>query len=105
MTQCSKEFNYEVPNSVLYLMKKVSDVYQFYSTPVRGISSYDQMVRNSDQLPKNIHVIPEPIRYNPDHDEYFGGINAYPFSALKTRGLRAKKKYPSFKSPFQWPDI
>lgn len=106
LTECKKSFNYCVPNSVLYLMKSVSDVYEFYSTPIRGITSYDQMVQNAEQLPKNVHVIGEPIRYNPENDEYFGGINAFPFNALQvTRGLRAKKKYPSFKSNFEWPDI
>ena len=90
---------------MLYLMRSVSDVLKFYSTPIRGITSYDQMVKNADQLPQNLHVIGEPILYNPENDTFFGGINAYPFTTYKIRGLRARKKYPNFKSHFVWPDV
>ena len=86
-------------------MKTVSDVLHFYSTPIRGISSYDEMVRNADQLPPNLHVIPEPILYNQESDTFFGGINAYPYSSYLIRGVKAKKKYPNFNKPFVWPDV
>ncbi|XP_054167970.1 uncharacterized protein LOC128965326 [Oppia nitens] len=104
LNECSKQLNYEIPNSMLYLMKSVSDVFNFYSTPIRGVSSYEKMVQMSDTLPQNLHVIPEPILYNQETDTFFGGINAYPFSTYRIKGLRAKKKY-QFKDRFVWPDV
>jgi len=106
LTKCSKQLNYEIPNSILYLMKTVSDVLKFYSTPVRGITSYEEMVQKSDEMPQNLHVIGEPVLYNPENDTFFGGLNAYPFTTYQMRGLRAKKKYSHFKKQeFVWPDV
>ena len=86
-------------------MRTVSDALKFYSTPVRGITSYEELAQKSNELPQNLHVIGEPILYNPENDNFFGGLNAYPFTTYKIRGLRAKKKYPNFKSHFVWPDV
>ncbi|CAG2102786.1 unnamed protein product [Medioppia subpectinata] len=105
LTKCNEELNHEIPNSMLYLMRTVSDVVEYYSTPIRGITSYDQMVQNSDQLPQNLHVIGEPLRFNPETDTFFGGISAYPFHDQRVKGLRATKKYPVIKGHFKWPDV
>lgn len=77
----------------------------FYKTPIRGITPYDQLFREQDQLPKNLHIIPEPIRFDPATDTFFDGKDAYPKHPLISTGLRAKKKYPNIKEKFDWPDI
>lgn len=105
LTKCEAEFNHEVPNSILDSIRTVSDLIEFYSTPVRGVNSYDELVKKQDALPRNLNIIPSPLRYNEESDHYFGGINAYPHSALQVKDLHSKRKYPSFKSTFIWPDV
>jgi hypothetical protein len=105
LTECAKEFRHEVPNPSLYGMTTVGDVIQFYKTRVQGLVNYDQMVRDHEKLPTNLHVISEPIRFNPEHNELFKGEDAFPGSTQYVRGLRAQKKYPVIKKRFNWPDI
>jgi len=105
LSKCAEVLDYSVPNSLLYLMHTVADAVKFYSTPIRGITSYDQLVQRSDNLPQNLHVIADPIRFNPETDTFFGGISAYPFNDQRVKGLRAKKKYPEMKGHFKWPDV
>lgn len=86
-------------------MKTVEDVKNFYLTPVSGKNNYDQLVQNSTSLPKNLQIIPEPIRFNPLTDTFFDGINAYPGRSNELLGLKAKKKYPVIQDNFVWPDV
>ncbi|KAH9389719.1 hypothetical protein TYRP_007266 [Tyrophagus putrescentiae] len=99
------EFDHEVPNSDLFLMKTVDDVKQFYQTEVIGKNSYDQMAQNPTGLPKNLHIIPEPIIFNKKADTYFGGGDAYPGPKIDQVGLKARKKYPTNNETFMWPDV
>ena len=102
--RCSQEFDHQVPNSDLFRMTSVEAVKTFYQTPVIGKNNYDQLIQNS-KLPKNLHLIPEPIRFNPQTDTFFDGISAYPGRQNELVGLRAKKKYPTYQDNFVWPDI
>ncbi|RWS31693.1 39S ribosomal protein L50-like protein [Leptotrombidium deliense] len=102
LVRCEKVFNHELPNSELHRIETLRDVCEYYSTPVRGINSYDALNRNQQNLPENLHVIPEPISFDPN---YFGGLDAYPNSPIIETGLRAKKKYPDLKVGVVWPDV
>lgn len=96
-----------VPNSDLYLMKKVSDVVEFYKEPVRDVMAYDHLVRvqQRDELPPNLHVIPDAELYDPN-SEFMGGIDAFPGNPeARIYGLRDKLKYPPVKTVIPWPDI
>lgn len=86
-------------------MKTVGDVRHFYSTPIQGINTYNRMTKNSKNLPQNLHLIEEPIRFNPETDKLFNGVSAFPGMTHDLKGLRAKKKYPTFKDNFVWPDV
>lgn len=86
-------------------MKTVDDVKKFYQTEVIGKNSYDQMAHNPSNLPKNLHIIPEPIIFNKKTDTFFGGISAYPGPKNEQVGLKARKKYPTHNETFVWPDV
>lgn len=103
---CASKFNHEVPNSDLHRVKTVGDVVQFYCQPVRGINSYDKLVRDQDELPANLFVLPEAQRFDPnDTSAFHKGIDAFPGMRDRMNGLRAQKKYPSLKKQINWPDI
>lgn len=74
--------------------------------PINTNSKLDQMAsRSLENLPKNLHVISEPLIFNPKTDTFFNGANAYPGLQAQFLGLRARKKYPSYPDYFVWPDI
>ena len=104
LTLCASKFNHEVPNSDLHQMKIARDVVHFYLTPIRGISNYDKLIREKENLPPNLCVIPDIKRFNPD-DEGIHGIDPLPGHPDVVRGLRGQKKYPALKSQIEWPDI
>lgn len=85
-------------------MSVVRDVLSFYSTPVRGVNNFDKLVREKEQLPPNLCVIPEIKRFSPDDEGVFG-VDPMPGHPDVVRGLRAQKKYPALKSQIEWPDI
>lgn len=86
-------------------MKTVGDVRMYYLKEVQGNNSYHQLVNNSQQLPKNLYVIPEPIRFDAKTDTFFGGVSAYPGQSNEVTGLRLKKKFPTSADNFVWPDV
>lgn len=106
ISKCSEEFDHELPNSSLSYTLTLADLIEFYSTPVMGINSYAALVRQSDEPPKNLHIIEEPTRFDIESDTFFKGYTAYPGLVSKINGLRASKKYPILnQEEFQWPDI
>ncbi|XP_023231975.1 uncharacterized protein LOC111631870 [Centruroides sculpturatus] len=96
LTRCIQHFNHDIPNSLLHKMTKLSDVLEYFLTPVEGILPYDVLVRDSNKLPQNLCVIPNPLRFHPETDTLFGGITAFPKSATIVSGLKSKKKYRGY---------
>ena len=86
-------------------MNTIDDVKEFYQTPIRGKSNYDTLAQNSSNLPKNLHVIAEPLRFNKQTDTFFDGVSAFPGRKTELVGLRAKKLYPTSNDNFVWPDV
>ncbi|KAL3182950.1 hypothetical protein MRX96_006746 [Rhipicephalus microplus] len=105
LTRCISEFGHDIPSSELMNVKCVDDVVEYFSTPVEGLSPYESFVQRKDQLPKNLHVIPNYVRFNPETDTFFGGVNAYPGTSTIVTGLKAKKKFKGYTSSPTWPYI
>ena len=95
-----------VPNSDLYLMKTVKDVIFFYSTPVSGTTSYNQLMReqNKNDLPANLHLLPDAARFDPN-GTFLKGLDAFPGAKEGFRTLKEKKMFVPLKKKVQWPDI
>ncbi|KAF7489234.1 hypothetical protein SSS_08695 [Sarcoptes scabiei] len=106
LSLCYSSFNHEVANADLHRINSIKDVKEYYMKPINTNSKLDQMAsRSLENLPKNLHVISEPLIFNPKTDTFFNGANAYPGLQAQFLGLRARKKYPSYPDYFVWPDI
>uniref|UniRef100_A0A023G4G5 Large ribosomal subunit protein mL50 n=1 Tax=Amblyomma triste TaxID=251400 RepID=A0A023G4G5_AMBTT len=103
LTRCIKEFGHDIPSSQLMNVKCADDVVEFFSTPIEGLSPYETLVKQKDQLPKNLHVVPNYVRFHPETDTFFGGVNAYPGTSTIVTGLKAKKKYKGYVASPTWP--
>jgi len=102
LTKANEEFQHSVPNSLLYMIRTVGDAVEFYETPVNTNTPYEELLR-SENLPPNLHIQKEPLRFHPDTDSMFGGVTAFTKSSTIVTGLRAKQKYKGFKAQKYWP--
>ncbi|XP_037301636.1 39S ribosomal protein L50, mitochondrial-like [Manduca sexta] len=92
---CYEETGHSVPNSLLHTIES------FYMTPVDTRTPYDAL-KHMD-LPKNLHVQEDYVRFHPDKDTLFNGKSAYPQSSTIVTGLKARKKYEGFSAKRSWP--
>ncbi|RXG62045.1 39S ribosomal protein L50, mitochondrial [Armadillidium vulgare] len=96
LKECAKEFDHTVPNYLLHKISSVDDIFQFYQTPVSTIFPLDEMKHM--ELPKNLHVLYDYVRFHPETDTKFGGISAFPESSTIVSDLKSKKKYHGYKA-------
>ncbi|CAG7730041.1 unnamed protein product [Allacma fusca] len=102
LSRVSEELQHSVPNSLLQMFPTIGDVCKFYETPVRTTTPFDELI-NAKDLPPNMYVQKEPVRFTEETSHYFGGITAFPRSSTIITGLRAKQKYQAYKPKKQWP--
>ncbi|KFV71191.1 hypothetical protein N307_15049, partial [Dryobates pubescens] len=55
LAQLAAELGHAVPNSQLHLMRSAEDVLKFYSTPVKGMSKFDELC--AAKLPPNLKIV------------------------------------------------
>ncbi|KFP33858.1 hypothetical protein N325_09902, partial [Colius striatus] len=55
LAQLAAELGHAVPNSQLHLMRTAEDVLNFYSTPVKDVSKFDELC--AAELPPNLKII------------------------------------------------
>ncbi|XP_014240241.1 39S ribosomal protein L50, mitochondrial [Cimex lectularius] len=100
--ECFKRFNHSVPNSILHTIKRYDDLLAFYGTPVSEVLPLDKL--KSIDLPPNLHIQYEPLRFHPDDDTMFKGQTAFPKSNTLVTGIRTRKKYKGCKVVDSWPE-
>ncbi|KFO83478.1 hypothetical protein N320_05299, partial [Buceros rhinoceros silvestris] len=54
LAQLAAELDHAVPNSQLHLMRSAEDVLNFYSTPVKDMSKFDELC--AAELPPNLKI-------------------------------------------------
>ncbi|XP_076472942.1 uncharacterized protein LOC143302242 [Babylonia areolata] len=86
-----REFDHFIPNSQLANMKTASDVLAFFSTPVYDTTSYEDLSKLD--LPPNLHIQLEPLRFDPETDTMCGGVSAFPDRPTVVSSLKFKRKY------------
>lgn len=86
-----EEFNHDVPASVLTNMKTVSDCVEYFGTEVRTTSALEDM--KEIDLPKNLSIMYEYERFDPETDTFFDGVTAFPGRDTYVRSLKFKRKY------------
>ncbi|KAL1132825.1 hypothetical protein AAG570_010777 [Ranatra chinensis] len=101
-TACYSELKHSIPNSILHTIKNYDDLYSFYATPVDSTLPLDKM--KTIELPPNLHIQSEYLRFHPDEDTMFGGQTAFPQSNTLVTGLRTRKKYKGHIVTNSWPD-
>uniref|UniRef100_A0A2A4ITU9 Large ribosomal subunit protein mL50 n=1 Tax=Heliothis virescens TaxID=7102 RepID=A0A2A4ITU9_HELVI len=98
---CFEETGYDVPNSLLHTIESVADLKEFYKTPVDTATPFDALKKM--ELPKNLYVQPDYVRFRPDKDNIFKGVSAFPKSSTIVTGLKYRKKYEGYSAKRSWP--
>ena len=91
-----EEFSHDIPNVLMSDMKTVQDAVDYFKTEVTETTSYEDM--NKLNLPKNLHIQWEPLRFNPETDTMFEGRTAFPGSDTVVTSIKYKRKYDSIKT-------
>ncbi|XP_034840187.1 large ribosomal subunit protein mL50 [Maniola hyperantus] len=98
---CFDETGHSVPNSLLHTIETVDDLRHFYNTPVDTKTPFDTLKKMD--LPKNLHVQEDYVRFHPDTDTLFNGKSVFPKSSTIVSGLKTRKKYEGYTAKTSWP--
>ncbi|RVE45264.1 hypothetical protein evm_010086 [Chilo suppressalis] len=101
LNACYKETKHSVPNSLLHTIETVDDLREFYKTPVDTTTPFDALKKMD--LPKNLHVQENYVRFHPEKDTLFNGVSAFPKSSTIVTGLKTRKKYEGYTAKRSWP--
>lgn len=75
LKECFKQFSHGVPNSDLCYIKTKESIRKFYNTSVCTKTPLEKL--KTMELPENLHVQYDYVRFHPDTDTKFGGLTAY----------------------------
>nr|CDS24286.1 expressed conserved protein [Echinococcus granulosus] len=98
---CMQEFHHTIPSSYLHELEDVNAVKEYF---LKDVEPEDKLVAMLEEhsrlsnLPPNLVIQVDPIRYNPD-DKSFFPTTAFPGRSTIVSGLDTSKKYPSYKAP------
>ncbi|XP_039747389.1 39S ribosomal protein L50, mitochondrial [Pararge aegeria] len=98
---CFDETGHSVPNSLLHTIETVDDLRQFYETPIDTKTPFDSLKKMD--LPKNLHIQEDYVRFHPDKDTLFNGKSVFPKSSTIVSGLKTRKKHEGFTAKRSWP--
>lgn len=77
------------------------EIIAFYQTPISTTLPLDAM--KTMELPTNLHIQHEYVRFHPETDTRFDGKTAFPRSSTIVTGLKARKKYEGHVQKRSWP--
>ncbi|CAH8851732.1 unnamed protein product [Trichobilharzia szidati] len=99
-TACINEFKHNIANSYLHEINTIGELIDYFSTPVETPDFLYKITKDSQDgninLPANLSIQVEPLRYNPNEDTFFK-VNAYPGRSTIVSDLTASKKHPSYR--------
>lgn len=98
---CFNTFKHSIPNSQLHEIKCVDDAKAFYQAHVDTTLPLEAL-QQSD-LPENLYIQQDYIRFHPETDTMFGGKSAFPKSSTIVTGLKYKNKYRGHVAKKTWP--
>jgi len=101
MSRLIKEFKHDCPNSILSEIKTVSDAIEYFETEVHETSTFEDMSKLD--LPKNLHMQLEYMRFDPETDTMFNGRTAFPGSDTYVTSIKYKRKYKNIKTTKEKP--
>ncbi|KAF6032401.1 hypothetical protein EB796_009297 [Bugula neritina] len=97
LTKCIAEFDFQIPSYELAELKSVGDVVTYYSLPRQPVSEEDKL-KNSD-LPKNLHLQLEPVRFTEDTKSFFKDKTAFPQRDTIVTSLKYRNIYKGYQNP------
>lgn len=101
LAACFEELNHGVPNSQVHELNTVADVIAFYQKTVDTTVPLDALKRI--ELPENLHIQYEYLRFHPETDTKFNGKTAFPKSSTLVTGLKYRRKYEGHEAKRSWP--
>ncbi|XP_017128710.1 39S ribosomal protein L50, mitochondrial isoform X1 [Drosophila elegans] len=101
LAACFQELQHGVPNSQVHELRTIGDVISFYETTVDTTVPLDALKRV--ELPENLHIQYEYVRFNPETDTKFDGKTAFPKSSTLVTGLKYRSKYEGHEAKRSWP--
>lgn len=101
LNECYQHFGHGVPNSLMHDINNVSDIVSFYEKPVNTTLPLDAM--RTMELPPNLHIQHEYVRFNEDTNAVFKGQTAFPRSSTLVTGLKYRNKYKGVVAKTSWP--
>ena len=72
-------------------IKLVSDAVSHFQIPQKDTTALEDIAQISNR-PKNLHINLEPIRYNPNSNDFFS-VTAFPDRPTIVSSVKYKKKY------------
>ncbi|XP_067950711.1 uncharacterized protein [Watersipora subatra] len=96
LTACVKEFQFDIPSCELGELQTLSDVVNFYSF-ARNITTPEERLKSAD-LPKNVHLELEPLRFTEQTKHQFGGKTAFPERDTIVKSLKYRDVYEGYKN-------
>lgn len=101
MSKLIKEFHHDVPGSVLSEIMTVRDAIKYFETEVHETSTYEDLSKLD--LPKNLHMQLDYMRFDPETDTMFDGKTAFPGSDTIVSSIKYKRKYKTIKNTKEKP--
>lgn len=88
-------FDHDIPNCVLSQdINCIDDLVEYYETEVAETSAYEDLhAKNPENLPPNLHIQLEALRFNPETDNFFAGKTAFPGRDTIVTSIKYKRKY------------
>ena len=98
LTKAIREFDHDIPNFSLYSMSTVEDVVKYFQTEVRDSTKLEDLSKLD--LPKNLHMNLEPIRFDPS--SVLDGKSVFPGEKTIIPSVKYRKKYKGFEGKVRW---
>ncbi|XP_045173417.2 39S ribosomal protein L50, mitochondrial-like isoform X2 [Mercenaria mercenaria] len=104
VTRVMEELDHEVPSVDLNDIETVEDVVKFFNIEVKDTSVLEDLTKLD--LPKNLHMNLEYIRFHPDTDKIYDGITAFPGRPTIVTSIKYKRKYKGYDGgdPVNYPE-
>ena len=77
-------------------MKTIQDAVDYFTTPLRDTTALDDLSKLD--LPKNLHIQMDYLRFDPENDTMFGGRTAYPGRDTVVTSIKYRRKYKSIRT-------
>lgn len=86
-----EKLDHPIPNTQLNSMNTVGNIIEYFSTPVQDQSLYEDLSKLD--LPPNLHIQMEPIRFDSETDTFFDGQTAFPGRPTVVTSLKYSRKF------------